>query len=114
VLLNPLSNRLNIIVSLVSDVVLSLVMLVGLLRLHPRISHFGLGRVLWNQVRWWWFLSAINLLILIFVHKSLSWLFLATVAEVPPAVSPAIRFGHSFFSSLLFHDIGVHVFKSKW
>ncbi|KAF8496189.1 hypothetical protein F5888DRAFT_414485 [Russula emetica] len=67
VLLNPQSNELNIISSLVTDVVLLLIMVVGLLRL--RIGEggaFGVGRVLWNQ--------------------SLIWLFLATIAEVPPTV----------------------------
>jgi hypothetical protein len=45
------------------------------------------------------------------VLKSLVWLLLATVAEVPPTVSLAIIFGHSFFRSLLFHDIAVNLFE---
>ena len=44
------TNKLNAIVSLVSDVALLLVMLVGLLRLRFQKSEFGLGRILWNQV----------------------------------------------------------------
>jgi hypothetical protein len=59
VLLNPQSNKLNIIVSLVSDVVLLLIMLVGLLRLRLEIGQFGLGRILWTQVRWWFLLAVI-------------------------------------------------------
>ena len=53
------SNKFNIIVSLASDVALLLIMLVGLLRLRLEIGKFGLGRVLWNQVRWWRFLQAV-------------------------------------------------------
>jgi hypothetical protein len=63
---NPHSNKINIIVSLVSDVVLLLIMLVGLLHQRIEISkfgNFGLGRLLWNQVRWWQFLLALDLLI---------------------------------------------------
>ncbi|KAI0281972.1 hypothetical protein BGY98DRAFT_156449 [Russula aff. rugulosa BPL654] len=66
VLLNPQSNKLNVVVSLVSDTLLLLIMLVGLLRLRFQATKFGLGRILWNQ--------------------SLVWLALATVAEVPPTV----------------------------
>ncbi|KAF8496190.1 hypothetical protein F5888DRAFT_1635131 [Russula emetica] len=47
----------------VSDVVLLLVMLVGLLRLRLEIGQFGLGRILWTQ--------------------GLAWLLLATVAGGP-------------------------------
>jgi len=66
VIINMQSNKMNIIVSLASDVILLLIMVAGLLRLRPEIGTFGLGRILWNQ--------------------SLIWLMLATVAEVPPAV----------------------------
>jgi len=59
VLLNPESNKLNIIVSLVSDVVLLLIMLFGLLRLRLGV---GLGGILWNQVRWWRFSLAAAML----------------------------------------------------
>jgi len=67
VLLNLETTRPNIIASLVTDVVLLLIMLIGLL--HVRIEASGtfiLGRVLWKQ--------------------GLVWLLLATVAEVPPSV----------------------------
>jgi hypothetical protein len=36
-------------------------MLVGLLRLRLEIRELGLGRILWNQVRWWRFLLAVIL-----------------------------------------------------
>ena len=57
------SNKINIILSLASDVILLLIMLVGLLRLRLESGEFGLGRILWNQVRRWRFLLALNLLI---------------------------------------------------
>ncbi|KAF8268700.1 hypothetical protein EI94DRAFT_1727082, partial [Lactarius quietus] len=56
----------TIVSVLVADVVLLLIMLVGLLRLRVHGTMFALGKFLWKQ--------------------GLIWLFLATVAEVPPAV----------------------------
>ena len=49
--LNMRITKLNLIVSLVTDIILLLVMLIGLLRLrlHERTA-FGLGRLLWRQV----------------------------------------------------------------
>ena len=55
------SNKINIILSLASDVILLLIMLVGLLRMRIEIREFGLARVLWNQVRWCRFLLAVIL-----------------------------------------------------
>jgi hypothetical protein len=48
---NLLITRLNILVSLGTDVILLLIMFFGLLRLgfHER-SAFGLGRLVWKQV----------------------------------------------------------------
>jgi len=65
--LNPESSKSNVITSLVTDVVLLLIVLVGLvrMRLHGN-TKFGLGQVLWSQ--------------------GLIWLFLATITELPPAV----------------------------
>jgi hypothetical protein len=51
VLVNTESNKLNIIVSLASDVILLLIMLAGLFRLRLQEGDFGLGRILWNQVQ---------------------------------------------------------------
>ncbi|KAI0278276.1 hypothetical protein BGY98DRAFT_1096840 [Russula aff. rugulosa BPL654] len=59
---------LNILVTLATDISLLLIMFFGLLRLgfHER-GAFGLGRLLWKQ--------------------GVIWLLVATIAEVPPAVS---------------------------
>ena len=41
---------------LITDIVLLVTMLVGLLRMRVQMgSTFGLARVLWNQVQWWQF-----------------------------------------------------------
>ncbi|KAI0284179.1 hypothetical protein BC826DRAFT_1056491, partial [Russula brevipes] len=66
-LLNVQILKLNFISTLITDIVLLLVMLVGLLRL--RLDGGGMlsmGRILWKQ--------------------GVVWLFFATVAEVPPVV----------------------------
>ncbi|KAF8481575.1 hypothetical protein DFH94DRAFT_400751 [Russula ochroleuca] len=61
------SNKPNIIVTLITDIILLLIMLVGLLRLRRYgDGTFGLARLLWKQ--------------------GIIWLFLATFAEVTPAV----------------------------
>jgi hypothetical protein len=64
--LNTESGNKTVIAALVTDVVLLLTMLVGLLRLRQHGTMFALGQLLWNQ--------------------GLVWLFLASVAEVPPVV----------------------------
>ena len=99
ILLNAETSKPNIISSLVTDIVLLLIMLKGLLR--SRIgggSAYGVGRILRNQVRWWQLLLAVilpYLLMRIFVRKGLIWLFLATVAEVPPTVRAVIFIHYS-------------------
>ena len=50
VVLNTDRSRDNMIALLVSDVVLLLTMLVGLLRLRKDGTLFGLGKFLWRQV----------------------------------------------------------------
>jgi hypothetical protein len=51
--LNLKSNNLGVISILVTDVVLFLMMLIGLLRLRLEAGGaFALGRFLWKQVRW--------------------------------------------------------------
>ncbi len=47
--------KLNMLVSLGTDIMLLLIMFFGLLRLgfHER-SAFGLGRLVWKQVGYWW------------------------------------------------------------
>ncbi|KAF8261249.1 hypothetical protein EI94DRAFT_821028 [Lactarius quietus] len=66
--LNTESSIQTVVTTLVTDVVLLLIMLVGLLRLRVRdtVTVFGLGQLLWKQ--------------------GLISLFLATIAEVPPSV----------------------------
>ena len=85
VVLNTESGIKNIIVTLVSDVVLLLTMLVGLLRLRRHGTVFALGQLLWKQVG---NAASCSHCLLIFSCKGLVWLFAATVAEVPPSVSP--------------------------
>jgi len=52
VVLNIPSTKLNVIVTLGTDIVLFAIMLIGLLRLgfHER-GAFGMGRLLWRQVQ---------------------------------------------------------------
>lgn len=51
VVLNTEDNKPNIIVTLVADIVLLLVVLIGLFRLlHDSSGSFNLGRLLWKQV----------------------------------------------------------------
>jgi hypothetical protein len=82
-------SELNILVTLATDIILLLTMSFGLLRLgyHER-SAFGLGRFLWKQVRYWrfWPWCPLSANILLFIHKGLIWLLVATIAEVLPAV----------------------------
>ncbi|KAH9956517.1 hypothetical protein BC827DRAFT_1385966 [Russula dissimulans] len=64
---NVQSLKLNIIVTLVSDILLLLIMLIGLLRLrYHEHGAFSMGRLLWKQ--------------------GLIWLFIATASEVPQAI----------------------------
>ena len=50
----------------------------------------------------------------IFDRKGLNWLLIATVAELPPAVSLAMLlhpiFAHHYFTRI----IGIHVSEFKW
>ena len=81
---------LNVLVTLVTDISLLLIMIFGLLRLgfHER-SAFGLGRLLWKQVGYWCFSLAVvfSAYMVVRIHKGVIWLLVATIAEVPPAVS---------------------------
>ena len=79
------SFKLSFIVTLITDIVLLLIVLVGLLRLR---SSFALERLLWNQVRCCLsphYLMFSNLLVFP-IYKGVLWLLLAIVAEVPPVV----------------------------
>jgi len=64
--------KLNIITTLVTDIALLLIMLIGLLRLgfhEPGV--YGLGRLMWRQ--------------------GIVWLFLATIAEIPPVLFISLK-----------------------
>lgn len=61
------SNKPNIIATLITDIILSFIMLIGLLRLRRYgFGTFGMGQLLWKQ--------------------GIIWLFIATFAEVTPVV----------------------------
>jgi hypothetical protein len=47
------SIKYAVIGSLVFDIGLLLIMLIGLLRLRHEGGAFAMGRTLWTQVRWW-------------------------------------------------------------
>ena len=90
-------------------------MIFGLLRLgfHER-GAFGLGRLLWKQVGYWCFS-----LIVVFsaytaarIHKGVIWLLVATIAEVPPAVSGQtcvpLLFAHRDIMSKVFLSLNLN------
>ena len=83
-------SKLNILVTVATDIILLLIMFFGLLRLgfHER-GVFGLGRLLWKQVRYWCFSLAVvfSAYIVVRIHKGVIWVLVATIAEVMPAVS---------------------------
>ncbi|KAF8496192.1 hypothetical protein F5888DRAFT_1890194 [Russula emetica] len=73
--LNLESTKPALIGSLITDVVLLLIMLSGVLRLRlEAVGAFDLGHILWKQ--------------------GLNWLLLATVAEVPPLFLQSIKGGY--------------------
>jgi len=83
ILFNVQIIKLNFISTLITDIVLLLVMLIGLLRL--RLEGGGmlsLGRILWKQ--------------------GVVWLFLATIAEVPPVVFLSLNLNEALSTVTLF------------
>ncbi|KAF8491210.1 hypothetical protein F5888DRAFT_1075666 [Russula emetica] len=67
IVLNTEKNKFSVISALISDIVLLLIVLIGLLRLlHDSGGTFALGRLLWKQ--------------------GVLWLLIATIVEVPPTV----------------------------
>jgi hypothetical protein len=89
--LNSAKNKSSIIVALISDIVLLLIVLIGLLRLlHDGGGTFALGRLLWKQVGSGRSHFAVSQFTYLFpLPKGVIWLLIATVAEVPPTVCPA-------------------------
>ena len=91
---NDHSTKLNSVITLMTDIISLLIMLIGLLRLGFHESGVrGLGHLMWTQVRvcpcYWLrcFLFADHDLLPF--YKGLVWLFFSTIAYVPPVVSGA-------------------------
>ena len=92
-------------------------MLIGLLRLgahEPGV--YGMGRFMWRQVRVFAILAGRGSLSTdtLPVRKGIVWLFLATIAEIPPVVSVANSM-YACFHSTHFEltVVGVHQFESE-
>ena len=92
-------------------------MLIGLLRLgfhEPGV--YGLGRFMWRQVRLFALLASRGSLSTdtLPVRKGIVWLFIATIAEIPPVVSVANSMRACFHSTHLeFTVVGVHLFEPE-
>ncbi|KAI9453602.1 hypothetical protein F5148DRAFT_1289011 [Russula earlei] len=82
--LNSEINKANITVTLITDVVLLLTVLAGLIGLR-RLGGgaFGIGRILWNQ--------------------GVIWLLLATIAEVPPTIFIYLDLNGAVYSFPVFY-----------
>lgn len=83
-------SELNILVTLATDIILLLIMFFGLLRLgFHEPGAFGLGRLLWKQVGYRCISLAVvfSAYMVVRIHKGVIWLLVATIVEVPPAVS---------------------------
>jgi hypothetical protein len=91
IMLNTEKNKNSFIVTLITDIVLLLIMLIGLLRLlHGSGGSFALGRLLWKQVGSRPSHFAVSQFTYLFPlpTKGVIWLLIATLAEVPPTVCP--------------------------
>ena len=105
IIFNSHSSKLNIIVTLIVDVMLLLTVLVGLLRwCSDGLGMFGIGRLLWKQVGYQSFPSAVMPSVHSYgfcssVRKGVIWLLLATAAEVPPTVCPVSLLAHPRFAN---------------
>jgi hypothetical protein len=80
----------NFMVTLISDTILLFTMLVGLFRVNKSIhGSFGLGRLLWKQVRFLrfsnWALSSTARFVRS-AFQGIIWLLLAAAVEIPPVV----------------------------
>jgi hypothetical protein len=105
IITNIHSTKLNMITTLITDVVLLLIMLIGLLRLgahEPGV--YGMGRFMWRQVRVFALLASRGVPYWADtppVRKGIVWLLLATVAEIPPVVSVANSITHACIPHIL-------------
>ena len=109
-MLNPEGSKDNIIVTLATDVVLLLTMLVGLLRMGQDGTTLGL--FLWRQAgsstsRALWSLIRLSC-------QGLIWLLMATISEVPPAVSPTPPLVLSYLWLTVVFAVGVYQLESEW
>ena len=89
-MVNTEKNKPSIVVTLITDVVLLLIVLIGLLRLfHDGGGSFALGRLLWKQVRSEQSHFAVSQFTYLSpLPEGVIWLLIATVAGVPPTVCP--------------------------
>ena len=100
-MLNSEDSKLNIIVIFITDIILLLMVLVGLIRLrYHGGGTLGLGRLLWKQVAFRGFPSIV-------CHKptdvpsapkGVMWLLLAVAAGAPPTVCPALFLAYHCFA----------------
>jgi hypothetical protein len=107
------STKITVVASLVTDIGLLLIMLIGLLRFRLESSGaMNLAHILWNQVQWLHLPLTVIFLKLNFCCKGLIWLLVATIAEVPASVRLApfspVLFAHKYFTS------DVHDFELEW
>ena len=79
----------TLIITVITDTILFVTMLIGLFRLLTGSSStFGLARLLWKQVgRHVPPLRALKPLTLFSILKGIIWLLIATVAGIPPTAS---------------------------
>ena len=92
-MLNSEDNKLNIIVILITDIILLLTVLVGLIRLrYHGGGMLGLGSLLWKQVAFRGLpsMGCRKLTDMSSVPKGVMWLLLSVAAEVPPTVGLAL------------------------
>lgn len=107
---NSESSKLYVIVLAITDIILLLIVLIGLLRLRrDGCGTFGIGLLLWKQVgsyrsMWPRLPRPIDMHS---VYKGVIWLLLATVADVPPAVRSTSSI---VFPLLSHHDVTSQVF----
>lgn len=88
---------------MVSDMVLLLVVLIGLLVIRRRGgAQIGLTRLVWEQVRWQLLDRSSfdsQLLLFCFFRKGVIWLVIGSAAEIPPLVSQVVS---NFYSLAYF------------
>jgi hypothetical protein len=109
IILNIEDIKPSFVVTLITDTIILVTMLVGLFRPLNDCSYtFGVGRLLWKQVGSPLFplCDALEPLTLFPILKGIIWLLIATVAEVPPTASfaslPIYHFSHHYMNDQVF------------